>query len=144
MARIAKIPDPHVLYIIPSPDPYGYRNRITVHAEEGRIGFRSTDGRRLVDIRKCLLASEEVNASLTDLRRRRPRAGHYSLRAASIPQSAFHQANQLLLDQFCDATINLLPPLPPGATQNCLELYSGGGFFTQRLSALGQTAAPGE
>ncbi len=35
-ARVGKLPDAPILPIIASPNPYGYRNRITVHAESGQ------------------------------------------------------------------------------------------------------------
>lgn len=140
--RIARLPEAevHVRDIIPSPSAYEYRNRITVHAEGGHVGFRSADGRRLIDIDKCLIATPEVNAQLTALRKRHPQGGHYSLRAADIPRSAFHQANQLLLDRFCDEVVALLPAgtADTPAPRLCLELYSGGGFFTEKLAALGR------
>ena len=40
------------------------------------MGFLATDGRTLVDVKKCLLAADDVNAKLTYLRSRpRPRQG---------------------------------------------------------------------
>ncbi|HSI82781.1 MAG: class I SAM-dependent RNA methyltransferase [Candidatus Methylacidiphilales bacterium] len=143
--RIAKIKEANVLDILPSPEPYGYRNRITVHAEGGRVGFRSTDGRRLVDIARCLLAAPEVNQSLETLRKRRPQHGHFSLRSSDIPRSAFHQSNRLLLDSFSDQVLALLPQAAASgqsrakAARYCLELYSGGGFFTERIASLTDT-----
>lgn len=39
LERIGKIKDVPMRPIVPSPQQYGYRNRITVHAQDGLIGF---------------------------------------------------------------------------------------------------------
>ncbi|HEX4141043.1 MAG TPA: TRAM domain-containing protein [Candidatus Methylacidiphilales bacterium] len=126
-ARVGKLPDAPIRALIPSPQPYGYRNRITVHAEAGRVGFRGVDGRELVDVTKCLLARDDVNAQLTRLRGSRPADGHYSLRDAAVPPSGFFQANHELRDRLKELIAQALPER--GAM--LLEGYCGGGFFTE-------------
>jgi len=126
-ARVGKLPDAPILPIIAGPNPYGYRNRITVHAESARLGFRGVNGRDLVDIRACLLARPEVNAQLTRLRAGQPADGHYSLRDASVPPSGFFQANHDLRECLRALIARSLPDR--GAT--LLEGYCGGGFFTE-------------
>ncbi|MCE0483257.1 MAG: hypothetical protein LV479_03350 [Methylacidiphilales bacterium] len=121
------MPEANILPVIASPKPYGYRNRITVHAESGRIGFRAVNGRDLVDIRECLLARDGVNAQLTRLRESRPAEGHYSLRDASVPPSGFFQANH----ELHDALRNLVADGLPDKGEALLEGYCGGGFFTE-------------
>ncbi len=116
--------------LIPSPHPYHYRNRITVHAEAGRIGFRGIDGRELVDIRRCLLARESVNGELARLRENRPEEGHYSLRDPELPPSGFFQANHDLQETLRDLVAGALPERGP----LLLEGYCGGGFFTGRVA----------
>jgi 23S rRNA (uracil1939-C5)-methyltransferase len=128
MAKLADLP---LRPIIPSPQPYHYRNRITVHAESDRVGFRSVNGRELVDIKACLLARDEVNGALEDLRSRRPADGHYSLRSPALPPSGFFQANHDLGDTLRRLVADALPE--KGAT--LLEGYCGGGFFTGPVAA---------
>lgn len=130
-ARMAKLPGIPLQPIIPSPQPYHYRNRITVHAESGRAGFRSVNGRELVDIKACLLARDEVNAALGNLRSRQPADGHYSLRSPALPPSGFFQANHDLGDTLRRLVADTLPE--KGAT--LLEGYCGGGFFTEPVAA---------
>jgi 23S rRNA (uracil1939-C5)-methyltransferase len=125
-ARTAKMTNVPVRPIIASPQPYHYRNRITVHAESGRVGFRSVNGRELVDIKACLLARDEVNAALEDLRSRGPADGHYSLRSPALPPSGFFQANHDLGGTLRDLVTSTMPE--KGAV--LLEGYCGGGFFT--------------
>lgn len=125
-ARVGKLPEAPILPILAG-NPYGYRNRITVHAESGRVGFRGVDGRELVDIRECLLARPEVNAQLTRLRGSRPADGHYSLRDVTVPPSGFFQANHDLRETLRGLIAQALPER--GTT--LLEGYCGGGFFTE-------------
>ncbi len=126
-ARQAKMPDAPLRPILPSPRDYGYRNRITVHAEAGAIGFRGTDGRTLVDIAQCLLARPSVNEELARLRAVRPAEGHYSVRDGAIPPSGFYQANQELAATLQQLAADALPT----RGEMLLEGYCGGGFFTR-------------
>jgi tRNA/tmRNA/rRNA uracil-C5-methylase (TrmA/RlmC/RlmD family) len=124
--RVGKIDEPVILPIIASPDDYRYRNRITVHAEQGRVGFRGIEGRELIDIHECLIARPPVNTELGRLRARAPADGHYSLRDATVPESGFFQVNDALRDQLPGLVAASLPQ--EGAV--LLEGYCGGGFFT--------------
>jgi len=128
--RVGKLPDVPVRPIVPSPNPYGYRNRITVHAEGEGIGFRSVNGRDLIDIRECLLARPAVNAELERLRSSHPGEGHYSLRDATVPPSGFFQANHDLREMLRALIADAVPQR--GAT--LLEGYCGGGFFTEKVA----------
>jgi len=129
-ARVGKLPDAPIRPLIPSPQPYGYRNRITVHAEGGRVGFRGVDGRELVDVATCLLARDDVNAQLTRLRASGPADGHYSLRDATVPPSGFFQANHDLSDKLKELIAQALPD----RGEVLLEGYCGGGFFTRLVA----------
>ncbi len=128
--RVGKLPDVPVLPLMAGPSPYGYRNRITVHAEANKVGFRAVNGRDLVDVKECLLARREVNDELAKLRERTLPDGHYSLRDATVPLSGFFQANHDLGPQ--------LQKLVAESLQDkgdlLLEGYCGGGFFTQGIA----------
>ena len=83
LQRIGKLKDVPMRPIIPSPRQYAYRNRITVHALDGVIGFFRRDSHRLIDIERCPISREEVNRALAELREQKHvRDGHYTLRAA--------------------------------------------------------------
>ena len=130
-ARVGKFEAAPVRPLIPSPQPYHYRNRITVHAEAGKIGFRGVDGRELVDIRFCLLAREVVNGELEKLRAGPRSEGHFSLRDATVPPSGFFQVNEDLRETLRSLVIEALP----SRGQVLLEGYCGGGFFTGPAAA---------
>ena len=68
LQRIGKLKNVPMRPIIPSPLEYGYRNRITVHAEAGVIGYFRRDSHRLIDVEHCPIALDEVNRELADLR----------------------------------------------------------------------------
>lgn len=129
LVRIARLVEPPLLPIIPCPQPYGYRNRITVHAEDNSIGFRGVNPREIIDIERCALASDEVNQTLTQLRANRPKPGHYSLRHPGIPPSAFFQVNHLLLETLRQTVANTFP----SGLEEGIDAYCGGGFFTSEL-----------
>src|SRR3954451_14041303 len=84
LQRIGKLKDVPIRPIIPSPKQYAYRNRITVHALDGVIGFFRRDSHRLIDIERCPISREEINRALEELRQdKHVRDGHYTLRNPS-------------------------------------------------------------
>jgi tRNA/tmRNA/rRNA uracil-C5-methylase (TrmA/RlmC/RlmD family) len=128
LQRIGKLKDIPLRPIIPSPKQYEYRNRITVHAQDGVIGFFRRDSHRLTDIERCPISCDEVNQALTELRERHPRDGHYTLRASSSPR-VFSQTNNEVADALRDLIVALVPP-----DQNLLiDAYCGAGFFAKAL-----------
>ncbi|HEU0274462.1 MAG TPA: TRAM domain-containing protein [Candidatus Udaeobacter sp.] len=128
LQRIGKLTDIPLRRIIPSPKPYGYRKRITVHAQDGVIGFFRRDSHRLIDIEQCPISRDEVNRELTDLRRGNPRDGHYTLRISSGGR-VFSQTNDEVADALRDLIVDLVPP-----NQDLLiDAYCGSGFFAKAL-----------
>src|SRR6059058_3554938 len=109
LQRIGKLKDVPMRPIIASPEQYGYRNRITVHAEEGVIGFFRRDSHRLIDIERCPIALDEVNQALAQLRSSHPRDGHYTLRATESNQRIFSQTNDAVDKALLDLISQLVP-----------------------------------
>ena len=129
LQRIGKLKDVPMRPIIPSPRQYAYRNRITVHAQDGVIGFFRRDSHRLIDIERCPISRDEVNHALAELREQKHvRDGHYTLRAASEPR-VFSQVNDEVAQALRDLIIDLVPP-----NQDLLiDAYCGAGFFAKAL-----------
>jgi len=50
-------------------EPFGYRNRAQFHIEDGRIGYREMNSRRLVPVDQCPIASPKINEALAGLNR---------------------------------------------------------------------------
>jgi 23S rRNA (uracil1939-C5)-methyltransferase len=129
LRRIAHLPDHPVEPMIASPLPYGYRNRISVHTSGRSIGFRRRASRDIVDVDHCLLASDEVNGRLAELRRNPPRRdARITLRERS-GKRGFHQVN--------DAAAELLASTVAGMAGSgalLVDAYCGAGFFSKKLA----------
>jgi 23S rRNA (uracil1939-C5)-methyltransferase len=129
LGRIGRIPGPRVEKTRASPLPYGCRNRITVHTHGGKTGFYGTGSRKLVDVARCEIASEEVNARLDALRGARPRDGTHVVRE-DTGFRGFSQVNpgaaEVLLQVVGDCA-------HPGG-KLLVDAYCGAGFFGHRLA----------
>jgi 23S rRNA (uracil1939-C5)-methyltransferase len=128
LRRVGRINDPPMQPIIPSPRSYRYRNRVTVHAENGVIGYYRRDAHRLIDVEQCPIAQQEVNRALAALRERKPRDGHYTLRAHAGPR-VFEQTNDDVGEALAQLVAQLLPPVG----RLLIDGYCGAGFFAKRL-----------
>jgi 23S rRNA (uracil1939-C5)-methyltransferase len=131
LRRLGGFEDPVVDEVVPSPKPFGYRNRITVHCRGNRIGFHRQGGRGLVDIERCLLASEPVNALLASLRCHPAREGARTLREHN-DRFGFHQTNDAVAGLLADAVADACAPGGP----LLIDAYCGAGFFAKRLRAM--------
>ncbi len=128
LRRIGGIADAPMRPFIPSPIEYEYRNRITVHARDGVVGFFRRESNRLLDIKQCPIAQPAVNAQLADLRAGRAREGHYTLRAHDGPR-VFQQAN----DAVAASLLDLVERMTPSSADTLIDVYCGAGFFARRL-----------
>ena len=129
LQRIGKLKDVPMRPIIPSPKQYAYRNRITVHAQEGVIGFFRRDSHQLIDIEHCPISTDEVNRALMELRGQPyVRDGHYTLRASDSAR-VFSQTNDEVADALRDLVVNLVPP----NQELLVDAYCGAGFFAKAL-----------
>jgi len=113
---------------VPSPLPFGYRNRIRVHAEDGRVGFYGTDGHTLIDIQRCLLASDEVNGQLKRLRTSRIPNGDITLRESG-GAVYFSQTNPGVAEKLRAIVTEELSEGGPVL----IDAYGGAGFFAKAL-----------
>ncbi len=130
LTRIGGLADPPVEPVIPSPQEYGYRNRISVHSRAGKTGFFERGTRKVVDVAECPIASPGVNTKLAELRKQKPEEGEYALREPS-EFYGFRQVNdaaaELLLSVVEDAA-------KPGGPL-LVDAYCGAGFFARRLQS---------
>lgn len=63
LRRIGKIENPPVQEMIASPVQWNYRNHIQFHlTKDGKLGYVSVDGRRVVPINECHLPEPELDA----------------------------------------------------------------------------------
>ena len=129
LQRIGKLKDVPTRPMVPSPKQYSYRNRITVHVQDGVIGFFRRDSHQLIDIEQCPISREEVNRALNELRGQRYlRDGHYTLRASSS-RRVFSQVN----DDVAEMLRNLIVDVVPPNQELLIDAYCGSGFFAKTL-----------
>ena len=130
LARIGALADVPLLPIIASPLQYGYRNRITVHVRDHVVGFFRRESNALIDVERCPISADAVNAELQHLRAARPREGHYTLRGSDAPR-VFTQANSGM----AGAMLDLVDRMLARSSGTLIDAYCGAGFFTKRLRA---------
>ncbi len=64
LSRIGGISEPSVTEILPSPLQYGYRNRIKLRFDHGKLGFYRAETHSLVQISDCLIAEDRIRENL--------------------------------------------------------------------------------
>jgi tRNA/tmRNA/rRNA uracil-C5-methylase (TrmA/RlmC/RlmD family) len=128
LKRVGHLPDVSVSPAIPCRNPYGFRNRITVHAERGRIGFFAKNSRNVVDVERCAIAIPEVNEKLKQLRKEGLRDGsHRTLRGTGVPLT-FAQTNSFVASELLEyISVRLEGKV-------LLDAYCGSGFFAHALA----------
>lgn len=129
--RLGGIPAAPVEPTIPSPLEFHYRNRITVHSESGRVGFFGSRTHRIVDVKECPIANEQVNALLRQLRNSQPKDGSYPLREFS-DYRGFRQVNDAVAGRLLEIVEEMARP----GNRLLVDAYCGAGFFARRLADL--------
>lgn len=131
LRRLGGMAEPAVEEMIPSPEPYGYRNRITVHVREGRAGFYAAGSNRVVPVEKCLIASSEVDLGFKDLLKTRPRDGDYLI-GEKKRFGGFRQVNNAVAEILKKTVSHAV--LSGDAIRTLLvDAYCGAGFFAHEL-----------
>ncbi len=138
LRRIGRLGDVPVRETVPSPRDYAYRNRITVHLDEGAIGFFGQEtgrGRPLIDVANCPISEPAVNALLARFRARPwRREGHCTLRADPAHAGGFLQTNDGAAEKLLALVAGLLPPPGSGTgATHLVDAYCGAGFFARHL-----------
>jgi tRNA/tmRNA/rRNA uracil-C5-methylase (TrmA/RlmC/RlmD family) len=133
LERLGGIKDPPVAQTIASPQHFGYRNRIRVHAAqqngELRIGFYAKGGREVLDVSVCPIASDTVNSQLEGLRRNRPKPGEYTLSVR--PEVLFFEQTN---DGAAQELVRLVESLIGSDHELLVDAYCGAGFFGNLLA----------
>jgi 23S rRNA (uracil1939-C5)-methyltransferase len=128
LERIGRITDVQVSTTSPCSHPYAFRNRITVHAMEGRIGFFEKNSRDVVDVEHCPIAVPAVNEELKKLRERGLRDGqHRTLRGLDVPRT-FTQTNDFIATALVDYVARQV------TGDILVDVYCGSGFFGHALA----------
>jgi 23S rRNA (uracil1939-C5)-methyltransferase len=123
--------------MLPSPEPYGYRNRITVHIREGRAGFFAQGSNRVVPVSKCLIASGEVELGFQDLLKSRPHDGDYLI-GEKKRYGGFRQVNNAVAEILKKTVREAVRPAGEAnpIRELLVDAYCGAGFFAHELQGL--------
>lgn len=116
--------------IIPSPQEYEYRNRVTIHHNRKRWGFHAAQSNEIVSTENCAIASTAVNAFLNDdlLKYASP----VEVRENGVAAKPFFaQVNSVQNTNLIQVVCSLLPK---SKRQRILELYAGGGNLSFDLA----------
>jgi tRNA/tmRNA/rRNA uracil-C5-methylase (TrmA/RlmC/RlmD family) len=127
LRKRSAIAGPIVGAMIPSPNIYGFRNRITVHSDRKSIGFFRKNSRDLVDVEECRIATADVNRQLHEYRCRGKIQPHRTLRER--PEvTTFSQTNDLVAKMMVDQVLAWF------SGGKVVDAYCGSGFFAHRLA----------
>lgn len=131
LERIGEIGNPNVLATLGSPQPFGWRSRVTFHGnEKGEIGFYAPNSHRVIDIEKCLIVEEEVNQRLEKIRSQptevKNRKRDYEVR--STDEKGFTQVNREQNETLKKVVFGWAEKLPH---DHLVELFCGSGNFTE-------------
>jgi 23S rRNA (uracil1939-C5)-methyltransferase len=137
LRRLGGLVDPPVLSMLPSPEPYGYRNRITVHIREGQAGFFAQGSNRVVPVSKCLIASGEVDLGFQDLLKSRPHDGDYLI-GEKKRYGGFRQVNNAVAEILKKTVREAVRPAGEAnpIRELLVDAYCGAGFFAHELQGL--------
>ena len=128
LRRVGGIADLEVRPMLASPEQWGYRNRLSVHTDQGDVGFYHRKSHQLVDVVECPIASEEVNRLLAELREKPPRiSGRLTLRESGAARG-FAQVNSGAAELLAKTVQELA-----GSSEFLIDAYCGAGFFSKRL-----------
>jgi 23S rRNA (uracil1939-C5)-methyltransferase len=164
LTRIGKIDYPHEIEILASPRAFGYRSRAQWHAEtrQRRLGYFRRHSHDVIDVETCPIVTEELQATLTNLRATldwrsffAPRvefeaasagAGQVSLYSAELVEPTAEISFQLDENRyfydaqsFFQGNLFLIDALVETALRDArgataLDLYCGVGLFTLPLA----------
>ena len=129
LKRLGGFAEAEVRPIRPSPQQWGYRNRLSVHIRDGRVGFHGRKSHRIVEVSSCPLGNDVVNARLAELAASPPRGeDRMTLRDNSEGIRGFSQVNPGAADVLADVVEGML-----GGGKLLVDAYCGAGFFAKQL-----------
>jgi tRNA/tmRNA/rRNA uracil-C5-methylase (TrmA/RlmC/RlmD family) len=141
--RVGKFSTDLVGAVIPSPQPYSYRNRIMIRSQWNKpeqklnIGFVRWDCGLVEDIEECKIAEPILNEQIAHVRAHPPPHGGLKvvLRVSpedwDVPPDSFFQSNFFLLPKLVGTVREFLHA---GGARHLVDLYCGVGFFGIHLA----------
>jgi 23S rRNA (uracil1939-C5)-methyltransferase len=128
LRRIGGISGVDVRPMIASPLEWRYRNRISVHVQDRKVGFYHRKSHHLVDVESCPLATDKVNDMLADLRSgSRRESSRITLREPNAP-FGFTQVNEAAAELLAGVVVEM-----SGSGLLLVDAYCGAGFFSKKM-----------
>ena len=72
------------LSIIKNPQPFNYRNKVTLKIVDGKIGFYESKSNTIVSINECLLASKSINDVISNIDKLNIKNGIVTIRSNEL------------------------------------------------------------
>ncbi len=131
LQRVGKFENPDVRDCLPSPNQFGYRNRIQLAlSPRGRLGYRAEKSHDIVEIESCAIAEPAINALVHDgprIAKAANRFGEVELRIGTLSSD----------DETMQINVNAKSPLY--MTVEGLPLRVSEGAFSQVNTAASET-----
>jgi tRNA/tmRNA/rRNA uracil-C5-methylase (TrmA/RlmC/RlmD family) len=143
--RVGKISADKIAPVIPSQQPYGYRNRIMIRsqwngpAKKLVIGFIRADNNFVEDIEECKIAEPAISEQIKQVRANPPPKGGIKIVLRippenwDVPPDSFFQNNFFLLPKLVETVRDFLKS---SGAKHLVDLYCGVGFFGIELADL--------
>jgi 23S rRNA (uracil1939-C5)-methyltransferase len=125
VGRLASVP---MRPMVASSKSYGFRNRIRVHIENGVTGFYAHGSHRLIDVKRCAIASDQVNEALLRIRGKSMYDGDYTL-SENKAGRFFEQTNTEIGNEMLKLVEKMVKP----GQSLLVDAYCGAGFFAKHL-----------
>lgn len=126
--------------ILRSPKVYGYRNRVQVRQEGGKLGFYRKRSHDIVDVEHCIVADPLINESLRKLREASSPQFREKIELGVGLDGVVHEVknrehaalgfNQINAEQNLQLQQLVTDAIRANHTKNVLELYCGDGNLT--------------
>ena len=131
LRRIGGIADADVRPVLPSPSEWEYRNRISVHVQDGTVGFHGRKSHRIVPASACPIATAPVNQELAALAKKPPRENQRITLRESSDYHGFSQVNPGAAEVLASVVSDMLD----GDRGLLVDAYCGAGFFSKKLAS---------
>lgn len=133
LKRIARLPEVKVDEMIPSPKIWNYRSRIQLQQDRaGKIGFFKAKSHEIVEIEKCLIADERLNAKIkSPLNPPFAKGGQGGFELRIDDSTGFTQINSEQNERLIELVVKYADVKP---NDQVIDLYCGNGNFTFPLA----------
>ncbi|MDQ6663906.1 MAG: class I SAM-dependent RNA methyltransferase [Acidobacteriota bacterium] len=145
LQRVGKIAAPEKFDVV-SAEPWGYRNRVQLHIQDGRIGYVQARSHKLCAIGHCPIGSPAINTGIQALARMiRDRRWPKFIGALELftneteMQLNVLETAQPVARRFFDWCAEEIPPLVPGALEYGEYRVSRQSFFQVNRFLMQQT-----